>query len=103
MNGRITLEPTPSKRLTALAISVLWKRFKEFRNKPTTSKPVLDTAYLEQFLDYADLDLYMEIAFAREELLIRIDESKKNQDRYRRQKLEDDVVEATKKVHDLKL
>lgn len=103
MNGRITLSKTPAGRVSAMAISVLWKKFKEFKEKPSTSRSVLDTAYLEQFLDYADLEPYIQLSLEKEFLLVRIDESGKNQDRYRKMKLNDELRDVTKRINDLKL
>jgi hypothetical protein len=100
MNGRITLEKTPAKRLTALAISVLWKRFAEFKKKHPGNT---NDAYLEQFLDYADLESYIEVGLEKELLLARVHESSIVQDRYRKAKLHGDLSEAMKRVTDLKL
>jgi len=72
MNGRITDEVTPARRISALAFSVVLQKFEEWRrNNPTRMN---DFIHVEEFLDYGDFIEPVEICLKREFALSRLDE-----------------------------
>lgn len=69
MNGRILEEPTPERRIAALAFSIVLAQFTEFRSRNPWRQ---DTIFIEEFLDYHDLDGPLAVALDREFLLDRL-------------------------------
>ncbi|SRR5229473_3311065 len=101
MNGRILHGVTPSKRISAAVLSVLTKKWVDYRTKHPSAR--VTSLYLEEFIDYADLEQPLTTCLEREEFIIRLDEHSLVQDRFRKQVLKDKLQDSVKKINDLRL
>jgi hypothetical protein len=115
MNGRIFHEPTPAKRAAALAFSVFLAKWKEFRRKHEVQGARVDAAdrYVEEFLDYADLNRYLDILMRLELAQAALDEhatmetvldpTYRERNRERKDELRLTIARARLELEDLKL
>jgi hypothetical protein len=84
VNGRITDEPTATKRMAALFRSILIRYSTPFPNMP----------------DYADIEQLIDPFVRREDGISRRDESTRIQNQLRREILADDLARAEKEIED---
>jgi hypothetical protein len=99
MNGRITDETTPARRISALAFSVVLRKFEEFRR--ANPERMNDFLHVEEYLDYGDFIEYMDICLKKEFILTRIDELKHSRGDARMVELDLQLYEAIGRITEL--